>query len=50
MTMRYEGSGPMMDVVEGMGDTKIIQKVTLSTAPIPADLFELPAGYTLQKR
>jgi hypothetical protein len=50
MTMRYEGSGPMMDVAEGMGDTKIIQKVTVSTAPIPADLFELPAGYTIEKR
>ena len=50
MTTRYEGSGPMMDIVKGMGDTKMVQKVTVSTAPIAADLFELPAGYTLEKR
>ena len=50
MTTRYEGSGPMMDVMEGMGDMKMVQKVTVSTAPIAADLFKLPAGYTLEKR
>jgi hypothetical protein len=50
MTTRYEGSGPMMDVMQGMGDMKMVQKVTVSTAPIAADLFTLPAGYTLEKR
>ena len=50
ITTRYEGSGPMMDVVKGLGDVKMTQKVTVSTAPIAASLFELPAGYTLEKR
>ena len=50
MTTRYEGSGPMMDVVEGIGDMKMVQRVTVSTAPLAADLFELPARYKLEKR
>jgi hypothetical protein len=28
----------------------MVQRVTVSTAPIAADLFKLPAGYTLEKR
>ena len=50
MTTRYEGTGPMMDVMKGIGNMKTVQRVTVSTAPIAADLFKLPAGYTLEKR
>ena len=50
MTTRYEGTGAMMDLMKGIGNMKMIQKVTVSTAPIAADLFELPAGYTLEQR
>ena len=50
MTTRYEGSGPMMDLMKDMGNMKMVQKLTVSTAPIAADLFTLPAGYTLERR
>lgn len=47
---RYEGSGPMMDTLKEVGTMKMVQKVTVSTEPIAADLFNLPAGYTVEKR
>jgi hypothetical protein len=51
MTMRIEGTGPMVDAMKQMGDMKIVQKVTaVSTDPIAEDLFKLPAGYTIGKK
>lgn len=50
MTTRYEGSGPMIDIMKEMGTMKTVQRVRVSTDPIAADLFKLPAGYTLDKR
>jgi hypothetical protein len=52
VTTRYEGkSGPMVDVMKQMGDMKMVQKVTkISTQLIADNLFELPAGYTIEKR
>lgn len=50
MSTRYEGSGPGMSIVGGMGTTKMVQRIRVSTDPIAADLFNLPAGYTLEKR
>jgi hypothetical protein len=51
MTMRFEGSGPMVDAMKQMGDMKMVQKVTsVSTDTIADDLFKLPAGYTVEKK
>lgn len=51
MTMRFEGSGPMVDAMKQMGDMKMIQKVTsVSTDPISDDLFKVPEGYTIEKK
>lgn len=50
MSRRYEGSGLMMPAMKDLGTMKMVQKVTVSTEPIAADLFNLPAGYTVEKR
>ena len=51
MTMRFEGSGPMVEAMKKMGDMKIIQKVSsVSTDPIADDMFQVPEGYTLEKK
>lgn len=51
MTMRFEGSGPMVEAMKKMGDMKIIQKVSsVSTAAIPEDVFKVPEGYTIEKK
>ena len=50
VSLKVTGKSRMIDVMKGIGDMKMVQKVTVSTAPIAADLFTLPAGYTLEKR
>lgn len=51
MKMRFEGSGPMVEAMNRMGEMKIIQKVTsVSTEPLADSLFTLPEGYTVQKK
>jgi hypothetical protein len=51
MTMRVEGSGPMVEAMKQMGDMKMTQKISaVSTDPIADDLFKLPAGYTVEKK
>lgn len=50
-TMRFEGSGPMVEAMKQMGDMKMVQKITaVSTEPLADDLFTLPAGYTIDKK
>jgi hypothetical protein len=51
ISMTYEGAGPMVEAMKQMGPMKIIQKVaSVSTNPIPDDVFEVPAGYTIEKK
>lgn len=51
MTMRFEGTGPMIEAMNQMGDMKMIQKITsVSTAAISDDIFKVPEGYTIEKK
>ena len=51
MTMRFEGTGPIVEAMKQMGDMKIIQKVSsVSTEAISDDLFRVPEGYTVEKK
>lgn len=50
MTMTFEGSGKVVDMMKLMGPMKMIQRVTsVSTDPIPDDLFVVPEGYSIVK-
>jgi hypothetical protein len=47
MTMTVEGSGPMADMMKQAGPVKTSVKTTsITTDPLAADLFEVPASYT----
>ena len=49
MTMRFEGTGPMVEAMNKMGVMKIVQRVTsVSTEPIADTLFAVPEGYTVK--
>lgn len=51
MTMRFEGTGPMVEAMNQMGDMKMTQKISsVSTDPISDDLFKVPEGYTIEKK
>jgi Domain of unknown function (DUF4412) len=45
-----EGSGMMADLMKKMGNTITTEVTTLSTAPIPDSIFEIPADYKVKKR
>jgi hypothetical protein len=47
MEATYEGSGPMIEMLKKMGTLKVASRLEeVSVAPIPADMFTVPAGYT----
>ena len=51
MTMTFEGSGPMVDAMKQMGAMKMTQKIaSVSTEALPDDLFQIPEGYTIDKK
>jgi hypothetical protein len=51
VTMTMEGTGPMVDVMKQMGPMKMIQKLSsVSTDAIPDELFQIPEGYTIEKK
>jgi len=51
VTMRFEGTGPMIEVMNKMGDMKMTQKITsVTTGPISDDIFKVPEGYTIEKK
>jgi hypothetical protein len=51
LQMVVEGTGPMVDAMKQMGGMKIKNAVTeVSTATIPDDQFQVPAGYTTVKQ
>jgi hypothetical protein len=45
-----ETDGPMAEMMKKMGNTIISEVTSISTAPIADALFEVPAGYKLNKR
>lgn len=50
MTMRFEGSGKMAEMMNKMGPMKMTQRITsVSTDTIPDDMFKVPDGYRLTK-
>jgi hypothetical protein len=50
MKMGIEGEGPMAEAMKKMGSTITTEVTAISTAPIPATVFEMPAGYKVKKR
>ena len=48
--MGIEGEGPMAEVMKKMGSTITTEVTSISTEPIPAAAFEMPAGYKVKKR
>jgi hypothetical protein len=47
----FEGAGPMAAMMNKMGGTSITNEVTsVSTEPIADSVFEIPAGYKVNKR
>jgi len=50
LTTKLEGTGPLVMLLQQMGQMKITGKVsTISTEPVPADAFNVPEGYTIVK-
>jgi hypothetical protein len=51
MTMTFEGSHPMVEMMKQMGGFTVEQRVqSVSTDPLPDDLFRIPEGYTIEKK
>lgn len=47
----FEGTSPMLDMIKAMGTMKITTKISnISTEPVPDDLFQIPADYTVTKQ
>jgi hypothetical protein len=50
LTTKLEGTGPLVLLLQQMGQMKITGKVSaVSTEPVPADVFKVPEGYTIVK-
>jgi hypothetical protein len=50
MKVGFEGTGPMADMMKKMGNTVTTEVTSISTSPIAASLFDVPAGYKVNKR
>lgn len=51
ITMSFEGSGPMVDMMKQMGAMKMTQRVTaVSTEALADSLFVVPADYKVEKK
>jgi hypothetical protein len=50
MTMNFEGTGQIIEMMKQLGTMKVTNKVTaLSSEALSDDLFRLPADYTTIK-
>ena len=50
LTTKLQGTGPLVALMQQMGQMKITGKVeSVSTEPVPADLFNVPEDYTILK-
>ena len=51
MTMTFQGTGPMVEMMKKMGPMTMSQRITaVSTDPIPDSVFEVPEGYQIVKK
>ena len=51
MSMSFEGTGPLVEMMKQVGAMKMTNKVTeVSTATLPDDLFAVPADYKVVKQ
>lgn len=50
MKVGFEGEGPMADMMKKMGTTTTSEVTSITTSPVAATLFEVPAGYKVNKR
>jgi hypothetical protein len=50
MKVGFEGEGPMADMMKKMGTTTTSEVTSITTSPVAATLFEVPAGYKINKR
>jgi hypothetical protein len=51
MRMTFEGTGPMVEMMKQVGAMTLTNKVTdVSAAPLPDDLFAVPADYKVVKQ
>lgn len=51
ISMSFEGTGPVVEVMKQMGAVKMIQKMSnVSTDAIPDEMFRVPEGYTVEKK
>ena len=51
LTLTFQGSGPMVDMMKQMGAMKMTQKVTsVTTDAIADDIFTVPADYKVEKK
>jgi hypothetical protein len=51
MTLTFEGSHPMVEMLKQMGGFTMEQRVQrVSTEPLSDDLFRIPEGYTIEKK
>jgi len=48
--MSMEAEGPMAEMMKKMATTISTEVTSVSTAPIAATMFEVPAGYKVSKR
>jgi len=50
MSLTFEGSGPMVELMKQQGPIKVVTKVTeVSIDPLSDDLFKVPPDYTVAK-
>ena len=51
MTMTFEGTGKVVDMMKVMGPMKMTQRVvSVSTDPVADDMFVVPEGYQIVKQ
>jgi hypothetical protein len=51
MSIKFEGTGPMAGMMSKMGGTTMTtEAVSIAADPIPDSMFEIPAGYKVNKR
>jgi hypothetical protein len=51
ISLSFEGTSPMVDMMKQMGGIKMTQKTTgVSTDPLPDDLFKVPADFKVEKK
>lgn len=51
MTMTFEGSGQMVDMMKQMGPMRMVQKISgVSTDAVAATAFEIPSDYKVDKK